>query len=199
MILLCPGNNVRKLQEISTWYPEYANFGILKKLQIGLTSMMDYWLIQERLLFVVFIFVITLALWKNADNFKSKIFSLTPIGLCIAFKYSNTFLSRVDFIDMENSKIYLCFKVIIYLAILILIGFSLFRIFKNDAKNQYFAFLIFFVGIISRFIMAFSPTVYASGERTSIFLYISMCMLIVYICNYLLKRKEEKNEQVQEN
>ncbi len=198
-VLLCPGNSVRKVQEIANCYPEYASFGILKKLQIGLTSMMDYCLIQERLVFVIFIFVITLALWKNANNLKSKIFAITPIGICIAFKYSNTFLSRVDFIDMEHSKIYLYFKVITYIAIIILLGISLYSIFKEDIKKSLLSILIFSTGIISRYIMAFSPTVYASGERTSMFFYISMCMLIVYVCNNLLKRKEEKNEQIQEN
>ena len=198
-ILLCPGNVIRKAQEIANCYPEYANFGILEKLQIGLTSMMDYCLLQERLLFVIFIFVITLALWKNANNLKSKIFAITPIGICIVFKYCNTFLSKVDFIDLEHSKIYLYFKVIVYLAIIVLLAISLYRIFKNDIKERFLSILIFFTGVISRYIMAFSPTVYASGERTSIFFYISMCMIIVYICNNLFKRKEEKNEQIQEN
>lgn len=196
-ILLCPGNAFRKVQEIANWYPDYANFGILKKLQLGLTSMMDYCLVQERLLFVIFIFVITLSLWKNTCNLRSKIFALAPISICVAFKYSNTFLSKVDFFDMENSKIYLYIKVITYLAILVLIGFSLYHIFKNDIKKKFLSILIFFVGVISRYVMGFSPTVYASGERTSMFFYISICILIVYMCNDLYnKRKEEKNEQI---
>ncbi len=195
-ILLCPGNSVRKVQEITNTYPEYANIGIFEKLQIGLTSMLDYCLVQERLLFAVFIFVITLALWKNANNLKTKIFALIPMGLCVGFKYSNTFLSRVDFIDMEHSKIYLYFKVIVYIAILVSIFISLRHIFSKDIKKCFLAILVFFTGFISRYIMAFSPTVYASGERTSIFFYISMCIVIVYICSILLNRKEERNEQI---
>ena len=72
---------------------------------------------------------------------------------------------------------------------IILIAFSLYFIFKDkkDMKKTYLALLIFFTGFISRYVMAFSPTVYASGERTSLFWYISICMLIVSIYNELIK------------
>ena len=120
--------------------------------------------------------------------------AISPLGIEIAFKYSNKFLSEFNGINIMETQLYLIFKDFTYIMILLLAGLSLFFIFKekDTIKKSLTSLVIYFAGFISRFVMAFSPTVYASQERTSFFWYISICMLIVYLANELDMKNDLK-------
>ena len=47
--------------------------------------------------------------------------------------------------------------------------------------------LIFLAGFASRFIIGFSPTIFASGARTAFILYMSLIIVILYTLNKLYK------------
>lgn len=192
-ILTCPGNATRKAQEELTWYPGYSDLSLVDKLEIGLTSMMDYCVLDERLIFYVFLVVVGLGLFKKAKNNKYKILAFSPLAIEIAFKYSNKFFNDIDWINIMETQLYEMFKVATYIAILALAGICIYFIFKekDNIQKSLIALLIYFLGIISRYVMAFSPTVYASQERTSLFLYISLCILIVCISNEIDVKKEK--------
>lgn len=173
-ILTCPGNANRKIQEEETWYPEYSETSLFIKLAEGLTTMMHYVIRNGRVLFYGFIALITYTMWKTSKDIKYRLLGMSPIFLVVIF----------DEVTRISGKANIIFTVCIYSLILISIGICLYNIFckgkEKDMKN-FTPLLIYITGILSRYVMAFSPTVYASGERTSFFWYISISILIILL------------------
>ena len=98
--------------------------------------------------------------------------------ITIFFKY----FCRIFEDELINSYLLQIGSFIVYCLILIFIEISILILFDKNKQKQFLASLIYFCGFISRFIMMFSPTVFASGERTSLFFYISLIILnIIFI------------------
>ena len=173
LIMVCPGNLNRKIQE-ETWYPEYSETSLPVKLSQGLTSMMDYVIGNGRILFYGFIALITYTMWRTSKDIKYRLLGMSPIILVVIF----------DEVTRNLKEPNVIFKTCIYALILISIGICLYYILckkkEKDMKN-FTPLLIYIVGILSRYVMAFSPTIYASGERTSFFWYISISILTILL------------------
>ena len=82
----------------------------------------------------------------------------------------------------DNLLLYI--MIVYYVIILSCIIISLYSIFKNTNKTM-IAISILILGLISRLVMGLSPTVFASAERTAIFLYATFMILIIYILKHL--------------
>ena len=63
IIKLSPGNSSRFIQEIGTWYPEYSNYGILKKLYLGIVPTFAI-LIQNKIIITLLSFYLMIAILK---------------------------------------------------------------------------------------------------------------------------------------
>jgi len=61
----------------------------------------------------------------------------------------------------------------VFAFFLILMTFILFR----NSEQKWIAFLVLGAGIVSRIVIGFSPTVFASGSRTFLFIYVA---LVIY-------------------
>ena len=72
---------------------------------------------------------------------------------------------------------------------------SLLLIFKNLKDNV--ALLVFLVGLASRLIMGFSPTVFLSGERTMLFLDFSMIIVGLLVWQELIKKSDKNDKKIQ--
>lgn len=201
-ILTCPGNDLRNVSEIQSWYPNYEYFGLIAKIFLGIVTTFIYSVYNLNT--VIFIFSILLPIFVFKKN-KSKIvrtISVIPfIIYCWVNLFSSIFYSLFPKIGelIEISKIYasspesinLCPSSIFIFVISFLFFFSiLFSIYKIFEKEQKYLFcLIFLAGFASRVIMGFSPTVYASGMRTFLFLDFSVIMIIANMLNQEIKLK----------
>lgn len=193
--LTCPGNMNRKIQEEANWYPGFSELPITSKIAEGILSMMDYVVDSGRIIFFALILLIAYVIWKKYKNKFYKIIGCSPLILVIIFKYAVRILNEPAHIELiQNSKIYIIAKFVTYITILILIGLGISIIFKEDKKKMLITNLIYFTGFISRFIMAFSPTIYASGERTALFWYIAIVITIIIIIQET--NKEVKNGKI---
>ena len=74
----------------------------------------------------------------------------------------------------------------IYIMFFVLIVFCMYRIFKKSS-SFYIISSIFILGTITRFIMSISPTIYASGERTFVFMYIAFIACVVMIIDKIMQ------------
>ncbi len=193
-IFICPGNISRKIQEEERWFPGFSNLSLITKLENGITSMMDYVVESGRILFFALILLIPYRIWQKTNRPFLRLMGLGPLLLTIGYKEVFRVLSEYGKTTfMQESELFLLFKLGIYLSILVLIGIIIYILFKKLEKNTdkfYVAFITYVTGIASRLVMAFSPTIYASGERTSFFWYISFCVLIVFLVQ---ERIEEKS------
>ena len=71
---------------------------------------------------------------------------------------------------------------------------SIILIFKNLKNN--IALLVFLVGLASKLIIGFSPTVFSSNGRTMIFFEFSMIIVSILIWQEFNKNKNEKIKKV---
>lgn len=203
LILLCPGNHIRKEIEIENWFPDYSSFNILQKVELGLTSTLSTLLLN----FNTYYFMLTLFIFSGmcifSKNSFDKILSSVPFSVCIFFiffeniiaLYFKSFYRSITKFKVSALISKLCMFswndiliFIIYILILLIIPISLYKIFK-DKKISLICIGTYLLGLTTRFIMGFSPTVFGSGERTFIFLYVSFIICIVFILKYILEEK----------
>ena len=210
-ILTCPGNQVRSIQETEKWYPEYADYGMISKIELGITSMMKYLIIDGKGFFIAFSLTILCFVLKTNKNIISIILGIVPlIGATLTNLLSgvltNLFPEINNLLELyskdeliinanNNTQLGIYIPMILYLLILISIVIDLYLIFKNTDKGR-LAILIFMAGLASRLIIGFSPTVFASAERTSVFFYYSLIMIDVLILTEMINnnRIEESNK-----
>ncbi len=199
-IITCPGIDKRKISEIQHWFPNYVTLNLIDKAQLAITSMMRYIVIKGRIIFMVMTTVIMCAVFITN---KSKVCRniaiiqfigsiplnivnrIIPNGLYIIKDTINQFGETKLVINpttYDNLLLYI--MIVYYVIILSCIIISLYSIFKNTNKTM-IAISILILGLISRLVMGLSPTVFASAERTAIFLYATFMILIIYILKHL--------------
>lgn len=177
-ILTCPGNAIRKQKEEETWYNGFSELSLIEKAINGINSMMDYTVKDGRVIFYIFEVLLWFNIYLRANKNIPKIIGIIPLVLTIFFKY----FCRIFEDELINSYLLQIGSFIVYCLILIFIEISILILFDKNKQKQFLASLIYFCGFISRFIMMFSPTVFESGERTSLFFYISLIILnIIFI------------------
>lgn len=203
-ILLCPGNKLRNIQETQAWYPVYQNYGLLSKIQLGITSMMRYLIIEGRLVFIVFTGLISYFTIITNKNIISKILGIIPffgatimnVFQDVAVKIFPDFVKQLNLyageelvINADNKMIFeIYMPILFYLFIVFIVVLDLYLIFKHSNRAK-IAIIIVLTGFASRFILGFSPTVFASGERTSFFLYYSFVIVGLLV----LKEMKDRN------
>ena len=211
-IFTCPGNNVRSIIETKLRFPTYKDLNFIDKIQLGITSMMRYIVFDNNLSFIAMSLIIMVAVFITN---KSKIFrlismmpfiaSIIPLNsitnilpgkLMILKEAINKFNTQTLVSNLfTNNNMFMFYIIFIYyIIIFISIIISLYAIFKKTDKSI-ITIILFGVGLISRVILGFSPTVYASVERISLFLYASFIILIIYIWKYL-KELQKDNKPI---
>ena len=69
-------------------------------------------------------------------------------------------------------------QTVVYLAVLVCVALTIYRL-HGAGKETVLELLILTAGFLSRVIMGFSPTIYASGDRTALFCSIAVLILIL--------------------
>lgn len=209
LIVTCPGNYARKLDEIITYYPNFETLTILDKVSLGLTSTTNNLLTNGNIVFIIFSALSALIICKKYKNnlFKiiaciplvfSLIFSVFKDNICAIYPYFGMLCDKLELQTVIlNSTNY--FEPINYLPLIIsfiLLGsifLNILLIFKNIDNN--IGLLIFILGLASRVAMGFSPTVFASTDRTFIFFEFALiinCILMWQLCLEKYKEKFDK-------
>ncbi|MEE3343271.1 MAG: DUF6056 family protein [Bacilli bacterium] len=195
-IITCPGNSLRNISEINTWYPDYVNANIMDKIYLAIVSSVSI-LISNGIVMCLFSLILFIGLVKT----KTKIYNIL-FGLLLLVVMSILFVLR--FVSIISNNKYIIFDyttkvghvfknslnnyIILCLCLLlfICIFYLLYIVLKEKSIIPIFIILL---GCGTRLIMGFSPTIFASGRRTVIFLYFSLIIVIIYllknICNKL--------------
>lgn len=200
-ILTCPGNENRTLNEISTWYPEFKKYGILQKTFLGVISTFDI-LLSNKAILLIFVTFLSYGCFIYSKRKISKIISLfnfiTVLANTIFFSnFINLFPSVQKIYSILNyhgiSNYPLKYSFITFsLCILFLIN-MIYMLYVIFHKKDLLPIFIFLAGFCSRFIIGFSPTIYASGSRTAFFMYMSLIIVLLIIIYKLYDEKKINN------
>lgn len=209
IIFICPGNSLRTTSEILTWYPKYTNFNLFQKIYLGLISTFSI-LFSNKILISLYAFgMYYYYKFCNKSNnvfLKYNLIINLIITLAISFPSAilfdsfGTFNSFYDILNMQDipdfafkpSNFYLLMPLVFSAIYFINLIYLTYSIFKNN-KNYILFPIILIAGLASHFIMGFSPTVFASGERTAFYLFLTLITLILAILNNIRIPKNKVN------
>ena len=191
--LTCPGNDNRTLLETASWFPEYAELSLVQKVDIGFSSMMEAMFLRPNSFVLIFCAVLALAVWIKTKRWGS------TVPACFPFLYGlirGVLGLGGDTVgelgtDLVLSKPLTWFPVLIFVLLLALILLCL-RIVFDDTKQYCFCFFLLFLGAASRMAMGLSPTVWASGNRSCLFLYLAMAVVMGNMLLVIARTTKEK-------
>ncbi|MFR5190739.1 MAG: hypothetical protein ACLTEH_05855, partial [Clostridia bacterium] len=78
-IMTCPGNKQRSLEETQRWYPEYASFQVIEKMQLGLTATMKPLVLHINWLFILFTGLLWIGVCKSRKGILDKWIAAIPL------------------------------------------------------------------------------------------------------------------------
>lgn len=200
--LTCPGNFVRKQQEIGRWLIDFTQWTLVDKVVMGINTTMHS-LFDANLLFAVFLVVLfccclyTKKLEKCVVGIIPIIFLATRTVLkpvmAIYFPVYNQIFDANDKINSINyNKGCMYVPFIIYMSMLVCVIWIILNIIKEIKKSIEFV-VIFVSALLTRIAIGFSPTLYASGNRTFIFLNFTLIFLSVCIYSeYEMRIRDDK-------
>ena len=194
-IISCPGNSVRKSSEITTFFPEYNNLGILRLIEMGITSALYHFVFLKNFVGAFF----TMALWLKARDFaettSKKLVCATPFVISISFSiFSDIFYGlfpQVSYFkesltrygtyltDSKNSIL----PCLLYAINILTILYGVFLLKKENEKEAFLILGILILGFGSRFMMCFSASIWVSGNRTYLYMYFALIIATIYMLN----------------
>lgn len=195
--LTCPGNKVRAAEEIEKGIHEFSMLTVGEKLYLSFTDTMEHFQEWNPVFFVftgVLLILVILRYKKPAPIILSAfpvVFALQGTDLGLVF-YRFLFLEKENRLTMES---YMNAAPYLRLAIYIAVWFALFLELILLAGGYFECgclCLLLLVGLGTRLMMGFSPTLYISGDRTFLYLCFTMIALSLYLINRLRSLFSEK-------
>lgn len=190
--LTYPGNFIRKQEEVGRWMKDFAQWTVVDKLVMGVNTTMHS-LFDGNLVFAVFLFVLLI----NCFFYKKSDIKIRTVGMIpVVFLLSRTILKPIiaiyfplynwifDVNDKVNSMNYnkacMYFPFALYMIMIVAIVWILLNTMMNLRTGIKFV-VLFASALLTRVAMGFSPTLYASKNRTFIFVEFTIIFLIVCI------------------
>lgn len=197
-IITCPGNVNRNISETATWFPEYGSISLFRKLEIGYSSTLFEFIMKPNLVFLIFAVLLFICVMLKHKSMSYRLISFIPLACNLIFGFLSEFFPEI--LGIRNSLTHygtgLGFRPVTWIPDIVLslvcacIIISLYVSFEHK-KMFILTTSILLLGFISRMVMSFSPTIWASLTRTFIFMYTSiiMCSFILYqkISEYKVK------------
>lgn len=199
-----PGNAARSTSEIMKWFPSFGSFNILDKLQLGFTSTMYQIIFSPDYLIIVTFTIIALAVTLKNQDILSKIIGVLPLILVLTlgpilaqlplnFKESlqqNGLINGlIDANNFDNKTIILTYLLLCLILLFVILDIIL----STEGIERLFALGLLVGGGLSRISLGFSPTIWASEERTFGVLYGCLLLINIIILRSLF-RQSRKSE-----
>ena len=193
MILACPGNAIRRIAEINNCYPDYINANIYDKIFLGVVSTCSILISNFLIIFLLSALIFIITFFKGNFKKTTKISSAIQfiIILLISIYRVYTVFKCKSILDAYKYGIFyyhteighiLTFSMKNIFILIVCVGMALnycYLIYNLLKEKSYFPIVTLLVGCGTRVIMGFSPTIFASGNRTMIFMYFSLLFVIL--------------------
>lgn len=210
-ILTCPGNQVRKVDEIGNSYPDFETLSFLDKISLGFTSTISEMLVNTNISFLVLSIMIVVYIFNNhKDKFIRTVASIPLISILVMGLFKDEACKLFPYLDMYKNIIiqekamvtasnYTNLINFVPLAMSLIIVFSfilsILVIFKTLRNNT--AIVVFLIGLGTRIMMALSPTIFSSTNRTFVFFEFAMLIVSLLIWQEIAKKEEKNDKKIQ--
>ena len=196
----CPGNINRVKVVTKLGFPDYANFNIINKLDVGINYFLSWILMAKDLFSVIFLAFLGFYTYLISNKKKITIITLIPCLAVLFFaslRFAN-FTTVYSYFDLTNLKhgllslgfIRMLSCGVMYLIITLIPLYSIYLIYKDNKKLGYFIFVLLILGFGSVIISGFTPSLTSDGR-----IYLNY-LFVMIILDYLLVDKilEFKNK-----
>lgn len=185
------GDNSRFIRESGRYFPDFEQLNIFEKAELGFSSTFYCMTMEIRFAFAGFflfaLFLATTCFRKNKSVF-TKLLSCVPVVCSLVFGIASLFTKNSIAGDLKHfrmTKAFYSFEPvadIIFILIMIILMFCIWNLIEN-MEQKLFAECAFLLGLGSRMLMGFSPTVWASGYRTFCIMFITFIYIVLIIFN----------------
>jgi hypothetical protein len=201
VIILCPGNSLRKLQEMSIYFVDFDKLSFLSKVELGFSSSIAKLVFEPSAVFIVFALLLGILVLIRNNSLIKRVIGFIPlmaglfigIGCTLLKKFAPNSPNIIDsmtkygIIDLWNyNKMSSYFPLILLIIISLCILISIYYCFGKTLKTLVTSYILI-IGFISRVIMGFSPTIWASNDRTFIFMYFSIIIIGIILYEEIYK------------
>lgn len=194
-IKTCPGNSVRAAASTIARFPLYDTLSFFDKFYMGI-KYTTYVLISSGIpLFVLTLLLCVQTNIKDKNKFNIVLSNVLLVIVSFMTVFSNilinnyTYFSRYvnDYGIRITSNIYNINIPSLLLSVFMFTGI-IYLILINFRKN-YLPIVLFLGGLATQFIMIFSPTIYASGQRTGSIMFYSLLVISFIIFKDIYNKK----------
>ena len=195
---LAPGNTIRFMKNVDSWFPNFINLNSIQKVGLGILETGDG-LLSVSFAFVILFLIVSIILSIYKNNFTSFILSTVVLLSVLSHKFewrSVLFtLSAVSKLARESGTFEFNFvyfgAVLFYFVILLILLFIIWSL--SDSKDKVWLSYLFIIGLLGRMVISFSPTLYASDTRTYLPIMLSVFIITCKFINEIyLKMKHRK-------
>lgn len=195
---LAPGNTIRFMKNVDSWFPNFINLNSIQKVGLGILETGDG-LLSVSFAFVTLFLIVSVILSIYKNNFTSFILSTVVLLTVLSHKFewrSILFtLSAVSKLARESGTFKFNFvyfgAVLFYFVILFILLFIIWSL--SDSKDKVWLSYLFIIGLLGRMVISFSPTLYASDTRTYLPIMLSVFIITCKFINEIyLKIKHRK-------
>ena len=212
-IITCPGNRNRDISEEMSWFPTYGMMGTIDKADIGLSTTLRWLFVDSNLFIILLCIFMTIFVWKKYNDTLYRIISCIPSTMVLLlgplknvlstiFPYAMFATHDIDYYGAFNVNAQgrgsgvLQFGLFLAIAFCIIVNIIL----LNESVEGFIADIsLILMGVASRCMMGFSPTVYASDMRTYTTLIMCLMVVSVHLFNsncYLLQLNGKQTRSV---
>ena len=197
-IMFCPGNAARNIAETSTHFPEYAEFTLLDKLDIGFSSAFFPYITEIKVLYFLFICLLCIYSYKKRGFSNAFVAAIIPLTVSVFLGiFGSTVLSNTVIVQFINNGLIATGTTtivvnLLILFILVLVCTSIWLSF-DDKMTAFVLIYILGVGFATRMVMGFSPTIWASGNRTYMFLEFAFLLVSTYLFTKVININNTRN------
>lgn len=182
--LTCPGNLNRKIVETNAYYEYYKNYDIKDKFVLGFLSTFSSIINRHEIIVVLFLSIVIFLGIRNSD-IKVRIASIIPLSsylLAILFlnfdsqgnvsTMINRFMSPMNEIPYDVLTMIYIFIILLETCLIL---YVLYKCLEWDVFL--YSTIVILAAFASRFILGLSASIFVSGIRTFINLYVLLLMI----------------------
>lgn len=176
--LTCPGNAVRAVSEVGTWWPAYDQLSFAGKIANGLEATTDRYLFGRSTLLLFMTLVLVITVWNESCSWRIRLAAVGSLAIQLIIPE----LVRRGYLvqpALNGEPVVLAILVVGLLPFLLdlIVLVSLFG--KTTLAG--FVATLCCGAFASRMVLAFSPTLFASSYRTFIFLDYSLIFVVALL------------------
>ena len=182
------------IRESTRYFPTFEKLSFFNKIELGFSSTLYSLTIEPSFAWIVFfsfLLVLIYFTFKNNISFINKLITSFPLLFSIfgIFDWFGLWGSRRRFFgklyNYKMEKAVYTFDIIVdffFLIVLVCVLYTLFLLIK-DKRKLGLSLMALSLGLGTRMVMGFSPTVWASGYRTFYILFVSLIVVTYLIIN----------------